>query len=369
MEDIKLPAGFRKRKNGQIEYRFSENGKRYSVYGKDVDECLEKYTSRKNRLMVDQGSGAVRLSEYFDWWEQSRIGVVRDSTINIQRAQFTTISKMPARTGTFGDLLIKDIQISDIRMLQKTLAGKYTSNTVNQYVTLVKSILKTAVIERRIPYNPAEGVKQLRRTEEEARKTIHRALTKRETRRFMEAAKNSHYYNLYRFMLNTGCRCGEAAAIRSEDIKSSFLRVSRTVTRSEKGSVVMGREPKTSSGVRTIPMRQEAMEAIEDQLFRNEMIYGGRSRSGSIFCSPQGYLMSASTVDTDIRKICIECGITPFTSHAFRDTFATRAIESGMNPKTLQELLGHSDLSMTMNLYCHCMDNTKRREIDRIVLN
>ena len=366
MEKRILLSGLRQRKNGDYEYRFSEEGKRYSVYGKSIEECLKKQSEKIQKLRTFNYSGEISLKDYYSSWEQARLGVVRDSTIGIQRAQFKTISGVPFETRTFGELLIGEISISDIRMLQHELSKRFSTNTTNQYVTLVKGILKSAVIERRIQYNPAEGVKQLRRVEEEARKTVHRALTKHETRKFMEAARGSHYYNFYKFLLNTGCRCGEAAAIRLEDVKGQTLSISRTVTRSETGSVIIGREPKTSSGRRTIPLRKEALEAVEDQCRKNKLMHPGFCLDGCIFCSTKGLLLYASAVDADIRKICARCGIRPFTSHAFRDTFATRAIESGMNPKTLQELLGHSDFSMTMNLYCHCMDSTKRKEIDRI---
>ena len=56
----------------------------------------------------------------------------------------------------------------------------------------------------------------------------------------------------------------------------------------------------------------------------------------------------------------------PFSTHAFRHTFATRATESGMMPKTLQDILGHADINMTMNLYSHVMDETKIKEMGRV---
>jgi len=368
MENEVLMSGFRERRDGNLEYRFTEYGKRFSVYGSSVEECLRKRSEKQKQLSLKFGMGAVSLSDYYSCWEQARLGVVRDSTISSQRAQFRTISAVPARGGNFGDLLLEDISTEDIRALQRMLSEQHCTNTVNQYVTLVKSILHAALMERRILYSPADGVRQLRRTEEEARKTIHRALTRRETRIFFKVAENSRYYNLYRFLLNTGCRCGEAAAITEEDIRGKTVLIRCTVTRSVSGAVTMGAETKSSSGARTIPLRPEALQAIKDQIKKNSDD-NSPCRNGCIFSSPQGLLLSASTVDADIRRICEDCGLSPFTSHAFRDTFATRAIESGMNPKTLQELLGHSDFGITMNLYVHCMDNTKRREIDRIAMD
>ena len=315
---------------------------------------------------ITNNPGEISLENYFNIWMAARDGSVRDSTYNVQAAQFRTIAAYSSEKGDFGSLKLNEIGIQDIRSLQKALAEKYNSNTVNQYITLVKSILKSAVTERLIPYDPSVGVRKLRRTEYEARKTIHRALSRTETRQFFVAAQNSIYINLYRFLLNTGCRCGEAAAVKPEDIDEKVLFIDRTLTRTKSGGLMLGKDPKTSSGRRMVPLRKAALDAIKAQIEFNNRKYAGLCGSECIFRSPQGLLLCPSSVDANIRRICRAAGIEPFTSHAFRDTFATRAIESGMNPKTLQELLGHSDFSMTMNLYCHCMDSTKRREIDLI---
>ena len=58
-----------------------------------------------------------------------------------------------------------------------------------------------------------------------------------------------------------------------------------------------------------------------------------------------------------------------FTMHAFRDTFATRAIENNMNPRMLQSILGHKDYGMTMNLYCHTLPETLIEEMNKVVIN
>ena len=80
-----------------------------------------------------------------------------------------------------------------------------------------------------------------------------------------------------------------------------------------------------------------------------------------IFKAPECGLPMATPIDREIKRICKECGVTPFTMHAFRATFATRTIEGGMNPKTLQEILGHSNFNITMSLYGHCLVDTKKK--------
>ena len=76
-----------------------------------------------------------------------------------------------------------------------------------------------------------------------------------------------------------------------------------------------------------------------------------------------GGLPGARCVKKDIDQLCLAAGIERFSAHAFRDTFATRAVESGMQAKTLQEILGHADIGITMNLYAHVMEDTKRSQM------
>ena len=77
-----------------------------------------------------------------------------------------------------------------------------------------------------------------------------------------------------------------------------------------------------------------------------------------IFKAPERGLLMSTPADREIGRICKRTGIEKFTAHAFRATFATRAIEAGIPPRTLQELLGHADFGITMNLYGHVTDNT-----------
>ena len=366
---MELLKGFRKRKNGSLEYRFVLDGERCSVYGQSVEECLKKEAEWRENAQLT-GSADIRIENYFSYWLQLRVGTVRSATINTQRSQLESIARTEVCGLYFGDYELSEIELKTLRILQTQLYQHYCSNTVNQYMTLVKSVLKTAVQERRILYNPGDGLRRLRRSESEARETIHRALTEEETALFFQQAKGSRYYNLFLFLINTGCRCGEAAAITEKDVGGKLLQVNRTITRSDRGGIILGQEPKTSSGKRGIPLRLAAREALQAQIVQNRALHGGQNKSTKhprcIFCSPDGALLSPSAVDAEMRQICKKAGISPFTTHAFRATFATRAIESGMNPKTLQEILGHSDFSLTMNLYCHCMEETKFREVDQI---
>lgn len=371
-----LPAGMRYMQDGKrIQYRFTVDGKRYAVYGLDVKECYQKAEAKEQELSEGQykKAKALTISEYFDRWIEAKEKTVKETTIRTNKILFKIASGMviDGNGNTFGNLKVVDIEAQNIRDVQDKMiqAGKST-RTVNDTVSLIKGILQCAVdVDRIITWNPAAGVKRIRRTEPAARDTYHRALTIEETKAFFKAAKEreSWYYNLYCFLIDTGCRCGEAGAIQNSDISGKVIHVSKTVTRTAEGTYRIGDEAKTKAGTRDIPIRPLARQAIDGQREINRLLNNGITGiNDTLFKSPRGYLLSDTVVNQDIARICKAAGIEKFTAHAFRDTFATRCVESGMQPKTLQEIMGHTDIAMTMNLYAHVMEETKVSQMQAV---
>lgn len=371
-----LPAGMRYMQDGKrIQYRFTVDGKRYAVYGLDVKECYQKSEAKEQELSEGQykKAKALTISEYFERWIEAKEKTVKETTIRTNKILFKIASGIviDGNGNTFGNLKIVDIEAQNIRDVQDKMiqAGKST-RTVNDTVSLIKGILQTAVdVDRIITWNPAAGVKRIRRTEPAARDTYHRALTIEETKAFFKAAKEreSWYYNLYCFLIDTGCRCGEAGAIQNSDISGKVIHVSKTVTRTAEGTYRIGDEAKTKAGTRDIPIRPLARQAIDGQREINRLLNNGITGiNDTLFKSPRGYLLSDTVVNQDIARICKAAGVQKFTAHAFRDTFATRCVESGMQPKTLQEIMGHTDIAMTMNLYAHVMEETKVSQMQAV---
>ncbi len=86
----------------------------------------------------------------------------------------------------------------------------------------------------------------------------------------------------------------------------------------------------------------------------------------TVFLCRKGEPVKNSTYDTGLFKICDMIGIKHFSMHVLRHTFATRCIEAGMMPKTLQKILGHSNIGITMNLYVHITEEEKQKEINLV---
>lgn len=136
--------------------------------------------------------------------------------------------------------------------------------------------------------------------------------------------------------------------------------------------------PKTKNSYRTIPMTSKAYDILkaeetrrhyrkESDTLDQELQYHD-TRSGTtkvlkmrdlVFISQRtGEPVKNSTYDTALYKICDRAGLKPFCMHALRHTFATRCIERGVQPKVLQKILGHAQLSTTMDLYVHVTDES-----------
>lgn len=367
-----MTAGIDKFRNG-YRSRFTVNGKRYAVTGKTISECRQK--EAKKRQEIESGkykTGREQTLEQFgEQWIENKRDTVKETTLRSNRILFGMIVREPVdHNGTqFGSLKIGAIETNTVRIVQAGLKQHSSTRTTNDCISLLRSVLTSAMNERIITWNPAAGIKPLKRTEERARDNIHRALTKAETGAFMAIARerNSMYMNLYTFLLNTGCRIGEASALTIWDIRNNSVCISRTVTRTENGGYRIGEDTKTAAGHRTIPLTEDARNAVNAQREMNNNLYGEvESSQKPIFRPIRGSILKSSCVNEDIARVCAAAGIERFTVHAFRDTFATRCVESGMQPKTLQEIMGHTDINMTMALYAHAMEDTKVEQLKAV---
>lgn len=350
--------------------RFTVNGKRYTVYGKTQEECREREAQKRAEIaagLYQKGAG-LTVQAYFDRWIADKEKTVKSTTIRSNKNLFAPISRavIDKAGTTFGSLKLKEVEAQNVKDLQKALLKDHSTRTVNDSVTLIKSLYKAAINERIVDWNPAAGIRALKRTEERVGETIHRALTKEETAAFFASAEERHswYLNLYIFLLNTGCRIGEAGALYRSDIGAEGIHIQRTITRTE-GGYKIGEATKTAAGQRYVPLSDEARAAVEAQKDLELKMTGGKVLpfKQPIFRSPNGLLLNSSPINEDLAKICDRAGIERFTCHAFRDTFATRCVESGMPPKTLMDIMGHTDINMTMRYYVHTTETTKNEQL------
>ncbi|MCR4752072.1 MAG: site-specific integrase [Eubacterium sp.] len=372
----------KKRADGRKASSFTYEGKRYFVYGNTASERAEKMAKKREELkkgQVDRENPT--LNEYYKRFTENRRKKIKESTIRGQLAQFNNCASVfiPNAKRTLGEMRIRDIKPIDVQYVQQQIeygkrkqsGNKYkrTTETVNNNINHLRHVFNVAVKDRVIDESPCMNVDNIMRTEKPARETIHRALSISETKRFMEKAKDSVYYNHFCLMILTGMRIGEIGALSMFDIdmKNDMIHVSKTVTREETGGYTIG-SPKTDSGNREIPLSDEAKKCIQRQIQNNKFLFGDKPMS-TIFRSAEGTLLREYPVNREIKRICKKAGITKFTCHAFRATFATRFIESQPhNYKALSEILGHSKVKITLDLYTHVMKATKITAMKNLVI-
>ncbi len=362
----------KKRTDGYLKRTFTIEGKRYYVYGKTQKELLEKEVAK--RIEVENGIELHHnptVEGYYERWSYDRNGTVSEATLRTQAKIFNIVKdiKIPSLNKKFGEMKMQSVTVDDLRIIQRELKSTRKTQTVNDYIALIKHIFADAKRERILEYNPCEMLKKLKRTEEKARDTHHRALSIEEQDAFFgsKRCQKSYYYNVFRFAILTGMRIGEIGALKYSDIKEDVINVERTITRTETGAYIIGDDAKTQAGRRVIPINPVLNDVITSQKELNKLLDGKlKSSNELLFKACERGLLMATPIDREIKKICKEAGVTPFTMHALRATFATRAIESGMNPKTLQEILGHSNFNLTMSLYGHCLTDTKKLEMNSV---
>lgn len=195
------------------------------------------------------------------------------------------------------------------------------------------------------------------------------ALTIDVQRMFLEGAAGKSYENQFRFVLQTGLRTGELVGLewKHVDFEKRVLTIEQSMEyRYKVGEWRIG-PPKSKAGYRTIPLTDEAIRILKAQKEKNRKIeHIPEEWSEFIFLSRKGEPVKNSTYDTALFKICDKVGIKRFSMHVLRHTFATRCIEANMKPKTLQKLLGHSSIQITMNLYVHVTEEEKQKEIELV---
>lgn len=372
----RLPAGMRAgKKPGSIEYRFYVDGKRYSVVGKSAKECNEKRRELEAKLSAGsyQENESVTLNSYFDEWIQRRRGEIKENSLY----HYSKNYDRHIRATDLGGCKVTKIERRQLIAFRNDLAERTSVYVAKDTLKLLHAVLKAATIDGIINANPAESIPHLKPDTDKkpARETVHRALTEWELSVFFKyAPESTAYADIFKLQLLTGMRAGEACGLKWSDIdtEAGKIHIQRTVSRDRNGKATLT-TPKTAKSKRDIPINKQIAEflselrdfqkATKGNITGFENLVFTQDQAGK--CIYPGYLnkgIQATLYKAEREGYHIE----PFGSHAFRDTFATLAIKGGMKPNTLKEILGHSSLAMTMDLYAHVMDDTKAEEMELV---
>jgi integrase len=242
-----------------------------------------------------------------------------------------------------------------------------------------------AMIDDLVRKNPAKGIKIIRDDSEDGGKNI-RVLSLEEQALFFECSKGTFYDNLFTIAITTGLRMGELCALTWDDIDFDKMEINikKTLLYAKLDNDTCKKfhlhPPKTKTSNRKVPINRQCEMALKKQKMQKDIIASKSPKEAIegfdnlLFTTKYNTPINSQIFSDAIKTIVNEINlcrdileeIELFSSHCFRHSFATRCIEAGIQPKTLQTYLGHATLQMTMDLYVSVFDQQKSEEMKKL---
>ena len=353
-------GSIRKRKDGRWEGRYTaghdpETGKAIykNVLGKtqaEVKEKVKQAIGEAQALDVTK-AGKYTVEEWMEVWFQDYAKIkVRPSSHQTYQGYIHNHIRP-----NIGDIPLEKLTSLDLQKFYKKLltTGRVdrvgakgqpkglSAKTVRNIHQILSSALKLAQEQRLILTNPAEGC-ALPRVEHQEMKT----LTTVQLASFFREARESGVFELYYLELATGLRRGELLGLKWEDIdlEHGELRVKRQVARIN-GEITEA-PLKTKNSYRTLPLSEDTIQLLKEQ----------KKKVGSspwVFPSPNGGPISPDSVGNMLHRVLKRAGLSRIRFHDLRHTFATLALQNGVDVKTVSGMLGHYSAGFTLDTYAH----------------
>lgn len=356
-----LKTGESERSDGRYQFRYSDAfGARQTIYATTLNELRKKEDEiqRAEDQGLDYRSGKMSVNDYYERYMQMKHGV-RPSTQASYKSVLNILENERFGTRAIGSIKISDAKLWFIEMRQK---GRGVGS-----LSIVKSKLSAAfemaVEDDIIAKNPFRFT--LGDIIDE--RVGHRcALTPIQQITWLDFVRNhsKHKEMLDEIiiMLGTGLRVSELCGLTYHDLdfKEGTIRVDHQLLKRTDGSHYIS-QPKSKTGCRTIPMSQTVRTSLVSVLNRPYSIKKELSidgYDGFIFYSQRGRVTDALLIDIRMQKIMKEYrkaypydDIPNVTPHVLRHTFCTNMANAGMDVKSLQYIMGHSDVTLTLNIY------------------
>ena len=366
--------GIRKKKNGEGSITARPDG-RYNVSLGSVHTTVKDYKSAVAKLKELKVKSAreepaivkkTSVEKYVsDWLENNER--LRLKPKSYERKQDTFENQVKPN---IGHIQLCALNADDIQAMVNKVYQERSYSTAKKAHDCINKCMKLAVRKRHITYNPCEGVTMPRKPtlSVEDEELIYYSpeqvelVVKEATRRHSNGTLVYRYGYVILLLLATGMRVGEALYLKWKhvDFENRKLVVCGNVVE-VKGRTIEQNTPKTSRSNRTIPLNDRAIESLR-------MLKELSPDSARVISTKNNEITSSSSIRRVMGSINRQCGITEIKGkvHALRHTFADMLIRGGVDIKAVSELLGHSSVMVTLNIYHHIIEEQRRDAVQKL---
>ena len=322
------------------------------MYGNTRKEVKEKMTKAISQIQdntfIDTNNIILYDLAHEIVEDKKKSNQIAPSTYNRSLHTLKIIEK-----SDLGKMSIQKITAKDIKNFLNDRTY-YADSTLSKVYQLLGQTFKRAVERNYILRNPIT-FEEARKPKSSKESSEVEALTIEEEKKLIKAL--SHERTLYNsailLMLFTGLRIGETLALKWSHIDDNYINIHQSLTRNEKGQVVLGKKTKTKKSIRQIPRNDIINEILSSIPKKDSFLFPGLTPR-----NVHDYLSNFNATN------CITDHIHP---HMLRHTFATRCIEAGMNIKVLQKKLGHKNIQTTLDTYASVFDKFEESEEDKLL--
>lgn len=395
-----LKEGEYQRRNGTYEYKWRDvKGDRHSIYAKSLEELREKELDVLRDVLngIEVEASSMTLDDLFSRWAQIKRGI-KESTFNKYKHDYNRYIKP-----TLGGRIISKLKSSDIRAFYNELyeVMHFAVSTICTIHRILHQILELGVDDDLLRKNPsAKALKDFKADKEKTGPT-RKAMTLEEQDLFESFLASSRQFNrwqpLFTVMLWTGMRAGEITGLRwcDVDFEHDVITIDHAIVylgdEQLKNNRTIVSTPKTSASVRKIHMIPKVREAFlrekkMQELLGTKCTVEINGYTDFVFLTRKGgpkHVWGLNDALDNIVKACNHEIITrveedsgedqetpvtlpPLSCHWLRHTFATRCCEADVNPKSLQQILGHADYQTSMDIYAERTEELGKTGIIRL---